>query len=81
MREVREQHLEPVVAAWLLLGGTLSALQLVGGAVVLAGAVWGILATPARGAAPAEEKATPAASSSAAGSSSDVRHNAHPSAE
>jgi drug/metabolite transporter (DMT)-like permease len=43
--------LEPVVtvvAAWLLLGGTLSGLQLAGGAIVLAGAVWGILATPAR---------------------------------
>ncbi|SNS01594.1 hypothetical protein SAMN05216276_1002290 [Streptosporangium subroseum] len=51
--------LEPVVAvvaAWLLLGGTLSGLQLVGGAVVLAGAVWGILAAPVRGTVPAEEE-------------------------
>ncbi|MGJ6969102.1 DMT family transporter [Streptosporangium sp. G11] len=52
--------LEPVVAvvaAWLLLGGTLSGPQLLGGAVVLAGAVWGILATPSRGTAPSKEKA------------------------
>jgi drug/metabolite transporter (DMT)-like permease len=54
--------LEPVVAVvatWLLLGGTLSGLQLAGGAVVLAGAVWGILAAPSRGTAPAEERAVP----------------------
>ncbi|ACZ84932.1 DMT family transporter [Streptosporangium roseum] len=57
--------LEPVVAvlaAWLLLGGTLSWPQLAGGAVVLAGAVWGILATPVRGDAspgdPAGEETT-----------------------
>ncbi|MEV7013422.1 DMT family transporter [Streptosporangium sp. NPDC051022] len=43
--------LEPVVAvlaSWLLLGGTLSWAQLAGGAVVLAGAVWGILASAPR---------------------------------
>ncbi|WP_133061570.1 DMT family transporter [Streptosporangium minutum] len=52
--------LEPVVAvlaAWLLLGGTLSWPQLAGGAVVLAGAVWGILATPVRGDASPEDPA------------------------
>ncbi|MEV4247698.1 DMT family transporter [Streptosporangium canum] len=59
--------LEPVVAvlaAWLLLGGTLSWPQLAGGAVVLAGAVWGILASSARGAASAgkEDGAVPVSS-------------------
>jgi drug/metabolite transporter (DMT)-like permease len=52
--------LEPVVAVvatWLLLGGTLSGPQLLGGAVVLAGAAWGILATPAGDTAPSKEKA------------------------
>ncbi|WP_271222724.1 EamA family transporter [Streptosporangium carneum] len=34
-----------VVASWLLLGGTLSWSQLAGGVVVLAGALWGILAS------------------------------------
>ncbi|WP_063767760.1 DMT family transporter [Streptosporangium roseum] len=62
--------LEPVVAvlaAWLLLGGTLSWPQLAGGAVVLAGAVWGILASSARGAASAgkEDGAVPVPSSGA----------------
>ncbi|MER5319945.1 DMT family transporter [Streptosporangium roseum] len=63
--------LEPVVAvlaAWLLLGGALSWPQLAGGAVVLAGAVWGILATPVRGDAspgdPAGEETTAASASS-----------------
>ncbi|MFC4062406.1 DMT family transporter [Planomonospora corallina] len=35
-----------VVATWLLLGGSLSWLQLAGGAVVLAGAAWGMLSAP-----------------------------------
>ncbi|MER5423133.1 DMT family transporter [Streptosporangium roseum] len=58
--------LEPVVAvlaAWLLLGATLSWPQLAGGAVVLAGAVWGILASSARGAAAGEETTAVSASS------------------
>ncbi|WP_018352717.1 EamA family transporter [Longispora albida] len=42
---------EPVIgilAAWLFLGSTLNAVQLLGGAIVLAGAAWGILGRPAR---------------------------------
>ncbi|MDP9861027.1 MULTISPECIES: DMT family transporter [Streptosporangium] len=59
--------LEPVVAVlatWLLLGGALSWPQLAGGAVVLAGAVWGILANSARGDASAEEETTAVPASS-----------------
>ncbi|MFJ2030884.1 DMT family transporter [Streptosporangium sp. NPDC087985] len=53
--------LEPVVAVlatWLLLDGALSGPQLAGGAVVLAGAVWGVLAAPARRAVPVGERVT-----------------------
>ncbi|GAA2908174.1 hypothetical protein GCM10010517_74610 [Streptosporangium fragile] len=39
-----------VVAAWLLLGGSLTTLQLAGGAVVLAGAAWGVLSAADRAA-------------------------------
>ncbi|MEV4751524.1 DMT family transporter [Streptosporangium amethystogenes subsp. fukuiense] len=58
--------LEPVVtvlATWLLLGGTLTWQQLAGGTVVLAGALWGILASSARGTSPAAEKTAVQASS------------------
>ena len=54
--------LEPVVAVlatWLLLAGTLTWQQLAGGAVVLAGALWGILASSARGTSPTAEETTP----------------------
>lgn len=50
--------LEPVVAvlaSWLLLGGTLSWPQVAGGAVVLAGASWGVLAS-----APPQDRLTAA---------------------
>ncbi|MBB2915561.1 drug/metabolite transporter (DMT)-like permease [Streptosporangium becharense] len=47
-----------VVATWLLLGGSLTAAQLAGGAVVLAGAAWGVLAAADRTGTP--EPAGPA---------------------
>ncbi|WP_189237102.1 DMT family transporter [Planomonospora parontospora] len=46
------EPLVAVVATWLLLGGTLSWPQLAGGAVVLAGAAWGVLAAPTPGGEP-----------------------------